>query len=146
MRFVGSGRAQIDFNHRYAGRTLEYNFTVVKKIEDNKEMINEIIDRRIPNSVEKITVDIEQNIANINIPDEYFLLEGLQIIKRAIANEIMKYVKDVNQVSYIEQFKTTQNNDKNKVEDKDKVEESTEQETSTDDSDIQNESTEEKVE
>ena len=48
--------------------------------------------------------------------------------------------------SYIEQFKTTQNNDKNKVEDKDKVEESTEQETSTDDSDIQNESTEEKVE
>ena len=42
--------------------------------------------------------------------------------------------------SYIEQFKGTQNNDKNKVE------ESTEQETSTDDSDIQNESTEEKVE
>jgi peptidylprolyl isomerase len=140
VRFVGSGRAQIDFNHRYAGRTLEYNFTVVKKIEDNKEMINEIIDRRIPNSVEKITVDIEQNIANIKIPDEYFLLEGLQIIKRAIANEIMKYVKDVNEVSYIEQFKGTQNNDKNKVE------ESTEQETSTDDSNIQNESTEEKVE
>ena len=103
-------------------------------------MINEIIDRRIPNSVEKITVDIEQNIANINIPDEYFLLEGLQIIKRAIANEIMKYVKDVNEVSYIEQFKGTQNNDKNKVE------ESTEQETSTDDSNIQNESTEENVE
>ena len=140
VRFVGAGRAQIDFNHRYAGRTLEYNFTVVKKIEDNKEMINEIIDRRIPNSVEKITVDIEQNIANIKIPDEYFLLEGLQIIKRAIANEIMKYVNDVNEISYIEQFKGTQNNDKNKVE------ESTEQETSTDDSNIQNEPTEEKLE
>ena len=139
VRFVGSGRAQIDFNHRYAGRTLEYNFTVVKKIEDNKEMINEIIERRIPNSIEKITIDIEQNIANIRIPDEYFLLEGLQIIKRAIANEIMKYVKDVNEVSYIEQFKNAQNNDKNKVEDKDKVEKSTEQETSTDDSNIQNE-------
>ena len=146
MRFVGSGRAQIDFNHRYAGRTLEYNFTVVKKIEDNKEMINEIIERRIPNSIEKITIDIEQNIANIRIPDEYFLLEGLQIIKRAIANEIMKYVKDVNEVSYIEQFKNAQNNDKNKVEDKDKVEKSTEQETSTDDSNIQNEPTEEKLE
>ena len=32
VRFVGSGRAQIDFNHRYAGRTLEYNFTVVKSV------------------------------------------------------------------------------------------------------------------
>jgi len=105
VRFVGSGRAQIDFNHRYAGRTLEYNFTVVKKIEQNEEMINEIIERRIPNSIGKINVKVEQNIASIVIPDEYFLLEGLQIIKRAIANEIMKYVNDVNEVSYIEQFK-----------------------------------------
>ena len=105
VRFVGSGRAQIDFNHRYAGRILEYNFTVVKKIEQNEEMINEIIERRIPNSIGKINVKVEQNIASIVIPDEYFLLEGLQIIKRAIANEIMKYVNDVNEVSYIEQFK-----------------------------------------
>ena len=105
VRFVGSGRAQIDFNHRYAGRTLEYKFTVVKKIEQNEEMINEIIERRIPNSIGKINVKVEQNIASIVIPDEYFLLEGLQIIKRAIANEIMKYVNDVNEVSYIEQFK-----------------------------------------
>ncbi len=105
VRFVGSGRAQIDFNHRYAGRTLEYNFTVVKKIEQNEEMINEIIERRIPNSIGKINVKVEQNIASIEIPNEYFLLEGLQIIKRAIANEIMKYVNVVNEISYIEQFK-----------------------------------------
>ncbi|MBH58869.1 MAG: peptidylprolyl isomerase [Thaumarchaeota archaeon] len=142
VRFVGSGRAQIDFNHRYAGRTLEYNFTVVKKIEDNKEMINEIIERRIPNSIEKINVEVEQSVANIRIPDEYFLLEGLQIIKRAIANEIMKYVKDVNEVSYIEQFK-----DEKQVQDDDKnKEESTEQETVTDDSNVENESSEEKIE
>ena len=44
-------------------------------------------------------------MVRIPLPDEYFLLEGLQIIKRAIANEIMKYVNDVNEVSYIEQFK-----------------------------------------
>tara|TARA_B100000029_G_scaffold121071_3_gene114444 strand:- start:7673 stop:8455 length:783 start_codon:yes stop_codon:yes gene_type:complete len=142
VRFVGSGRAQIDFNHRYAGRTLEYNFTVVKKIEDNKEMINEIIERRIPNSIEKINVEVEQSVANIRIPDEYFLLEGLQIIKRAIANEIMKYVKDVNEVSYIEQFK-----DEKQVQDDDKnKEESTEQKTVTDDSNVENESSEEKIE
>ena len=67
VRFVGSGRAQIDFNHRYAGRTLEYNFTVVKKIEQNEEMINEIIERRIPNSVGKINVKVEQNIARKRI-------------------------------------------------------------------------------
>ena len=105
IRFIGSGRAQIDFNHKYAGRILEYNFTIVKKIEDIEEKIKEIIDRRIPNSKEKVDVKVEQNKAIISIPEEYFMLEGLQIIKRAIANDMMKYVDSVTEISFVEQFK-----------------------------------------
>jgi len=134
VRFVGSGRAQIDFNHRYAGRTLEYNFTVVKKIEQNEEMINEIIERRIPNSIGKINVKVEQNIASIEIPDEYFLLEGLQIIKRAIANEIMKYVNVVNEISYIEQFKEDKKDAEKPVENESVEETSSDNSVSQDDS------------
>ena len=109
VRFIGSGRAQIDFNHRYAGRTIEYSFNIVKKIEDDKEKIQEIIDRRIPDGKEKIVVNIEQNIVTISIPEEYFLLEGLQIIKRATSNEIMKYVENVVEISFTEKFKNTKN-------------------------------------
>ena len=134
VRFVGSGRAQIDFNHRYAGRTLEYNFTVVKKIEQNEEMINEIIERRIPNSIGKINVKVEQNIASIEIPNEYFLLEGLQIIKRAIANEIMKYVNVVNEISYIEQFKEDKKDAEKPVENESVEETSSDNSVSQDDS------------
>jgi peptidylprolyl isomerase len=134
VRFVGSGRAQIDFNHRYAGRTLEYNFTVVKKIEQNEEMINEIIERRIPNSIGKINVKVEQNIASIEIPNEYFLLEGLQIIKRAIANEIMKYVNVVNEISYIEQFKEDKKDAEKPVENESVEKTSSDKSVSQDDS------------
>ena len=134
VRFVGSGRAQIDFNHRYAGRTLEYNFTVVKKIEQNEEMINEIIERRIPNSIGKINVKVEQNIASIEIPNEYFLLEGLQIIKRAIANEIMKYVNVVNEISYIEQFKEDKKDAEKPVENESVEKTSSDNSVSQDDS------------
>ena len=109
VRFIGSGRAQIDFNHRYAGRTIEYSFNIVKKIEDDKEKIQEIIDRRIPDGKEKTVVNIEQNIVTISIPEEYFLLEGLQIIKRATSNEIMKYVENVVEISFTEKFKNTKN-------------------------------------
>ena len=134
VKAIWNRKVQIDFNHKYAGKTLEYNFTVVKKIEQNEEMINEIIERRIPNSVGKINVKVEQNIASIAIPDEYFLLEGLQIIKRAIANEIMKYVNDVNEISYIEQFKEDKKDAEKSVADESLEETSSDDSVSQDDS------------
>ena len=30
VRFIGSGRVQVDFNHRFAGRTLSYGINIVK--------------------------------------------------------------------------------------------------------------------
>ena len=35
IRFIGSGRVQVDFNHKYAGRTLIYYANIVKKLEDD---------------------------------------------------------------------------------------------------------------
>ena len=31
IRFIGSGRVEIDFNHRYAGRTLVYDVKYIKE-------------------------------------------------------------------------------------------------------------------
>ena len=33
IRFIGSGRVQVDFNHKYAGRTLVYEANIVKKFD-----------------------------------------------------------------------------------------------------------------
>ena len=37
VRYVGSGRIQVDFNHRFAGRTLLYDVIVLKKLESVEE-------------------------------------------------------------------------------------------------------------
>ncbi|MEM3539219.1 MAG: hypothetical protein QXM29_05560 [Nitrososphaerales archaeon] len=38
------------------------------------------------------------------MPSDLYLLEGLQIIKRAISNDIFKFVKNVNKVYFIELY------------------------------------------
>jgi peptidylprolyl isomerase len=56
VRFIGSGRVQIDFNHRLAGKTLSYNVKVIKQLETSEEKISSLLRRRIPVEIEKIKI------------------------------------------------------------------------------------------
>jgi len=33
IRFIGSGRVQMDYNHRYAGKTILYDVNVIKSLD-----------------------------------------------------------------------------------------------------------------
>ncbi|MEM3383575.1 MAG: FKBP-type peptidyl-prolyl cis-trans isomerase [Nitrososphaerales archaeon] len=104
VRFIGSGRAQIDFNHRLAGKTLIYDVEIIRKVETDRDKIISLIKRRIPVEEDKIELTIEDDSAKIKLPSDLYLLEGLQIIKRAVSNDIFKFVKNVNKVYFIELY------------------------------------------
>ena len=59
VRFIGSGRVQVDFNHRFAGRTLIYDLEITKKLDDDSEKVLSIIKRRLPIDDQKIKFNIE---------------------------------------------------------------------------------------
>lgn len=104
VRFIGSGRVQIDFNHKLAGKTLEYSLEILKKLESDEEKITALIKRRLPISKEKLKFDVKDDRLEIEIPNEYLLQEGLQIIKRAVANDILRYVQNINKIRFIESY------------------------------------------
>lgn len=104
VRFIGSGRVQVDFNHRYAGRTLIYDVDVTKKLDDNNEKVSSLIRRRLPIGEQKIEFNIEGLRLQIDLPEETFLVEGLQIIKKAIANDIFKFVSKIENVKFVESY------------------------------------------
>ncbi len=104
VRFIGSGRIQIDFNHKLAGKTLEYSLNILQKLEDESEKIIALIRRRLPIKKEQLKFVKENDRLDIDIPREYLFQEGLQIIKRAISNDILKYITDINTIRFIESF------------------------------------------
>jgi peptidylprolyl isomerase len=106
VRYVGSGRVQIDFNHRFAGRTLTYDVDVVKKVESDDDKIRSLIKRRLPLDDEKIKVNLKGFTLEIELPEETLLAEGLQIIKRAVANDVFKFVPSLKDIKFIEGFKS----------------------------------------
>jgi peptidylprolyl isomerase len=107
VRYVGSGRVQVDFNHRFAGRTLKYDVDIVKKLESDDDKIRSLIKRRLPLEDEKISINLKGFTLEIELPEETLLAEGLQIIKRASANDVFKFVPSVKDIKFIESFKSS---------------------------------------
>jgi peptidylprolyl isomerase len=106
VRYVGSGRVQVDFNHRFAGRTLTYDVDVVKKVESDDDKIRSLIKRRLPVDDEKIKINLKGFTLEIDLPEETLLAEGLQIIKRAVANDVFKFVPSLKDIKFIESFQS----------------------------------------
>ncbi len=106
IRSISSGRVQIDFNHRLAGRTITYRFKVLKMLEDDMEKVTALIRRRLPVDVNKLGLSLNSPTGTLEvlIPKEYYMQEGLQVIKRAIANDIFRYVQNVKGIRFVEVY------------------------------------------
>jgi len=106
IRAVGAGRVQVDFNHPLAGKTLIYEVSIASVIEAKEEKIKAIMHRRLPNvATEKFGLTLTERELTIEIPEEAFFLEGLQLAKRMILTDLEKLVPEIEKISFIEVFK-----------------------------------------
>ena len=104
VRFIGSGRVQVDFNHKYAGKTLIYDANIIKKIESDDEKIINLIKRRLPVNPADINYEKKDSELEISIPEKVFLLDGLQIIKRGIVSDLSKFIPGIQNFIFIEKY------------------------------------------
>ena len=104
IRYIGSGRIQVDFNHRFAGKTLLYDVNVIKKLDADNDKITALIKRRIPVEDSKVKFSLSGANLEMELPEETYLAEGLQIIKRAIANDVFKFVPAVKSLKFVENY------------------------------------------
>lgn len=108
VRAVGAGRVQVDYNHPLAGRTLIYDVSIEKVLEDENEKILNVISKRIP-EVDKTKFRVERRAADltIDVPEEAFYLSGLQVAKKAVTSDLQKFFPDLDTISFKEIFKKT---------------------------------------
>jgi len=112
IRFIGSGRVQIDYNHRYAGKTILYDVNVVKSLDSPHDKVDGILKNRLPLEDSKITFELKDKEVNITIPEEILRADGLQIMKHFIQLDIFKFVPSLEKVNFIETHLNKQNQTK----------------------------------
>jgi peptidylprolyl isomerase len=106
VRAVGAGRVQVDYNHPLAGRTLIYEVSIEKVVDDDTEKVLNIISKRIPEvDKTKFTVARESSDLTIEVPEEAFYLSGLQVAKKSVTSDLQKYFPNIETISFREVFK-----------------------------------------
>ena len=102
IRFIGSGRVQIDYNHRYAGKTILFDVNVLKALDSPKDKVDAILKERLPVEDDKITSELKDKEVSIRIPEEILRADGLQIMKHFIQMDIFKFVNTLEKISFVE--------------------------------------------
>ena len=102
IRFIGSGRVQIDYNHRYAGKTIVFDVNVIQSLESPSDKIDSILKNRFPVEDSKISFDLKDKEVNIVIPEEILRADGLQIMKHFIQLDVFKFVPLLEKINFVE--------------------------------------------
>lgn len=104
VRFIGSGRVQVDFNHRFAGKTIIYDVNILKSLESDEEKITAVLKRHMPVEDSKVVSKLNGNSLDVIIPEEIFGAEGLRIIKHFIQIDIFKFIPTLEKINFIETY------------------------------------------
>ena len=118
VRFIGSGRVQIDYNHRFAGKTIIYEATIVKSLESANDKIDGILKDRLPVENSKISFELSNDEVTVPIPESIIRMDGLQALKHIIQMDIFKFVPNLKKVNFVETYinkKLTSKNDQNET-------------------------------
>jgi FKBP-type peptidyl-prolyl cis-trans isomerase SlyD len=95
---VDGGRVKVDFNHPLAGKTLEYEVEIVKKIEEKEEKVKAIVNYFT--GLEDVNIKVSEKEVEIEAKAE---IEGR--IKAAIASQIIKWIEGIETVKFVDVFK-----------------------------------------
>ena len=108
IRYIGSGRVQIDYNHRYAGKTILYEINVKKSLDADDDMISAILQSRMPVEDDKLVFKKNGDSLDITIPEEIFRAEGLPVIKHFTQLDLFKFVSSIKKINFIETYSNNQ--------------------------------------
>lgn len=104
VRFIGSGRVQVDFNHRFAGKIITYDVNIIKLLESDEDKITAILKRHLPVEDSKMISKLNDKVLDVIIPEEIFGAEGLRVIKHFTQIDMFKFIPSLEKINFIESY------------------------------------------
>jgi len=105
VRSISAGRVQLDFNPPLAGKTLVYEVEVKEEITDPLGKIKALLHRRLPSvPVDKFSLSLESGVLTVKMPDETYMLDGIQFIKRGFAGDVLRFLPEVSKIVFVEEY------------------------------------------
>ncbi len=106
VRSVSAGRVQLDYNHPLAGRKIVYKVKAAEHIEDDKDKMRALLGRRFLGiETKEFKLKKTKKKLRIGVPDQIFFGENIQIAKRGVALDLLRYFEEIEEIEYYETIK-----------------------------------------
>ncbi len=129
IQAVTGGRVTVDFNHPLAGKKILIEGEIVRRIEDELGRVRSIVADSFDVPSEDIKVkQNEEGVVTVELPSKAYVLRDAYSRKIRILSLIMRHVKSVKKVRFLEEFEIP------KKEKEEKKEEQEQEETPTSES------------
>lgn len=103
IRYIGSGRVQVDYNHRHAGKAITYDMHVVRELTADAERASAIVDRGMEGIGPGTVASLSGDTLEVSIPESLFRAEGLQAAKQSIRRDMFRFVPAVRRLRFVEE-------------------------------------------
>ncbi|MDI1494769.1 MAG: peptidylprolyl isomerase [Cenarchaeum symbiont of Oopsacas minuta] len=101
IRYIGSGRVQIDYNHQFAGKTIIYTAHVKQFISKDDEKIQAMVDHHFGI---KTTCSLDGIKAIVQVPDELLRSESIQIKKHLLQLDAFYFIPLLESINFVETY------------------------------------------
>ncbi len=128
IQAVTGGRVTVDFNHPLAGRKIVVEGEVVRRIEDELEKVRSIVADSFDVAAEDIKVQGEEGVVTVELPSKAYVLRDAYSRKIRSLSLIMRHVKSVKKVRFLEEFELPRKEEKEEQEQEHEEKEEQEQE------------------
>ncbi len=105
---VTPGRVMVDYNHRYAGKTVYYKYKLLDVVSDNLDKVKAIVSMNYHADVSKFSFEMKDDVLTMQVPDDSKFDPAWFEAKFTIVNEVRKYIPGVSivfQETYAKQEK-----------------------------------------
>lgn len=104
VQTVSGGRVRVDFNHPLAGKDLQYEITILKKVTDKKEQIKALFKFHLPKSnPAELGVELKEKTVEVTTPkNDEQTRRFINLTKDIIAKDILKYVSGIEQIKIVD--------------------------------------------
>ncbi len=105
VRLISSGRVRIDFNHKFAGKSLVYDMTIVQSLDTLDLKITEIIKNTFAIENDLIDYKLDDDNLTIAIPSKMFLDVDLSRFKNIVKDDIFEFIPTIKAVVFTETYR-----------------------------------------
>ncbi|MBN2126840.1 MAG: peptidylprolyl isomerase [Candidatus Diapherotrites archaeon] len=98
VQTVSGGRVRVDFNNDLAGKNIEYELKLIKKVTDSKEKAKHLTEKYLP--IPEVDYKMEKEKITITLPSG--LPKEISFVKNALEKQLKEAIPEIKEVEFKE--------------------------------------------